>query len=88
MAGARMVDVAGEDALEHLVQPNDVGIVHVAPAAARLEEEERVRVEGGDLEIVGILLRNLLHRVGVRAILIDALRRVELLHVANRRWRR
>ena len=53
-------------------------------AAARLEEEERVRVERGDLEIVGILRRDLLHGVGVRAILLDALRRVELLDVADR----
>ena len=48
VAGARMVDVAREDALEHLVQPLDVGIVDVARAAPRLEQEERVGIERGD----------------------------------------
>ena len=79
-----MVHVAREDAFEHLMQPVHVGIVHVARAAARLEQEQRVGVERRDLEIVGILRRHLLHRLGVGAVLLDALGRVELLDVADR----
>ena len=66
------------------MQPMDVGIVHVARAAARLEQKEGVGIQRGDLEIIGILCRHLLHGVGIGAILLDPLGRVERLDVAHR----
>ncbi len=84
MAGAGMVDISRQDALEHLVQSLDVRIVDVARAAPGLEDEERVRIQRRDLEVVWKPRHDLLHGVAVGAILFDPLRGVELLDVANR----
>ena len=83
-----MVNVPRQDALQHLMQPMDVRVVHVARAAARLEQKEGIGIERGDLEIVGILCRHLLHGVRIGAILLDPLGRVELLDVAHAPSRR
>src|SRR6188474_1800364 len=79
-----MVHVAREDGFEELMEPANVGVVHVARATAWLEQEERIGVERRDLEIVGILRRDFLHRIGIGAVLLDALGAVELIDVANR----
>ena len=79
-----MAHVARENAFEHLMEPANVGIVDVACATARLEQEERIGIEHRDLEIVGILRRDLPHRVGVGAVLLHSLGPVERLDVANR----
>ena len=55
MTGSRVAHVARQDGLEHLMEPANVGVVHVARATARLEQEERIGVKRRDLEIVGIL---------------------------------
>ena len=41
---ARMMNVARQHALEHLVQAFDVRVVDVARTAARLHEEQRVTI--------------------------------------------
>ena len=52
MAGAGVLDVLRQHALEHAVQALDVGRVDVAGAAARLEQEQRVAVERDRVEVV------------------------------------
>ena len=83
MAGAGVLDVLGQHALEHLVQALHVGIVEVARAAARLEQEEGVAVERRRVEVVGELLGHLANRLGVGLFLIHALLGIEVLHVAH-----
>ena len=46
-------------------------------------QEQRVSIERGDIEIVGILGRNFLHRVAIGTILLDPLAGLELLDVAH-----
>ncbi len=70
VAGAGVLDVLGEHAFEHLVQPLHVRVVDVARAAARLEQEQRVGVERHRIEVVGILLGHLAHRLGVGLVLL------------------
>ena len=65
------------------MQAMDVRIVDVSRAAARLEQEQRIGIQRRDFEIVGILLRHLLHHVGVGTILLHACGRVEFLDVAH-----
>ena len=84
MAGARVMDVFGEDLLEHAVEALHGRAVHVARAAARLEQEQRVGIQRRRLQIVRKPLRDLLHRRGVRLVLLDPLLGIELLHVAHR----
>ncbi len=69
---------------QHLVQLVHARLVHVARSAARFEQEQRIGVERGDLEIVRVLRGHDFHPIGVRPILIDAFLRVEFLDVANR----
>jgi len=63
-----------------LLHRRTVGIARPAPW---LEQKKRLAVKRHGIEIVGIPLGELLHRVGVRPILINALGRIELLHVAH-----
>ncbi len=80
---ARVMDVARQDALEHLVKAADVWAVHVACAAPWFEQEECVGIERRDVEVIRIPCRNLLHRIAIRAILFAAFRGIELLDVAH-----
>ena len=66
------------------MQAPDVRIVEVSRAAARLQQEERVGVQRGGVQIVRIPCGDLAHRVRVRAILLHARVRVEVLDVAHR----
>ena len=84
MAGAGMLDVPRQHALEHAVEPLDVGIVQIARAPARLEQEQRVAVQGRGVEIVGVALGERLHRLRVGLVLVAPLRHVEVLDVAHR----
>ena len=79
-----MTNVSRQDAFEHLMQPLNIGIGMVARAAARLEQEERIGIQRGDIEIVRVLRRYFLHRLGIRAILFDPLRGVERLDISHR----
>ena len=84
MAGARMADVAVEHAREHPVQPLHVGIGEVTQPAARLEQEQRVRVERHRVQVVRVLLGQPAHGLGVRFVLLAARLRIEVLDVAVR----
>ena len=84
VAGAGVLDVAREDAFQHAVQPLDVGVVQVARAPARLEQEQRVAVQGGGVEVVGVALGQRLHRLRIGLVLVAPLRHVEALDVAHR----
>ena len=78
-----MLDVLGQHALEGGVEPLHVGVGQIAAAAARFHQEQRVGVERAGVEVVGVLLRQLLHGVGVGAVLVAAFGRIEVLHVAH-----
>jgi hypothetical protein len=79
-----MMDVNRKNLLEARQQVLDARRVDVAGAAARLQQEERVGVERGGIEIVGIRFGQLAHRLRVGTILLDPLLRIELLDVADR----
>jgi hypothetical protein len=66
------------------MQPLDVRRVDIARAAARLEDEERIGVEGDRVEVVWELRCDLRHRVGVSLILFLALVGDKILDVADR----
>ena len=81
---ARVRDVDCQDLLELLVQTLRVRIVDVAIPATRLEQEQRIGVEGRDVEILRIGLVDPLHGVPVGLVLLLAHRRVVVLDVADR----
>ena len=61
VAGAGMMDVFRQDLFEDVVQPLHRRAVHVARAAPRLEQEQRVAVERDGVEVVRVLFRELPH---------------------------
>ena len=78
-----MLRILSERGFEHTMQALDVGRVDIPPAAARLEDEQRVSVKSNCIEVAGILRGNLGHCVGVGLVLLAALGRVEIFHVAD-----
>ncbi len=84
MTRARVMNVARQHALEHLVQAFDVRVVDVARATAWLHQKQRVAIQRGDLQVLRVLRHQLSHGVRVRAILLPSLLRVEVLDVADR----
>ena len=84
MARPGVVEVLRQRALQHAEDALNVGVGEIAPAPAGLEQEERLRVQRGGVEVVRIGVDDLLHRVGIGAVLIDAPRRIEARDVPDR----
>ena len=83
VTGAGMVDVFRENPLEHAMQALNARALDVARAPARLEQEQRIGMQRGCVEIVGIRIRDAAHGFGVRLVLLDTLLGIELLHVPH-----
>jgi hypothetical protein len=65
MTGARMLDVALQRGFEHREQPGHGGIVDRKRAGTRQQQEQRLGVERGHVEIVWVCGGDLGHGVGV-----------------------
>ena len=81
---AGMADVLGQRALQHAHDSLDVRVRDVPRTRPRFEEEQRFGVQRRGVEVVRIRVDDLLHGVGVRAILLHPFGRIEALDVASR----
>ena len=83
VTGARMPDVARQCAFERGEHAGDRRIVHGKGARAGQQQEQRLGVQRGHIQVVRIGRGDASHGVRVRAILIQPLRRIETLHVSR-----
>ena len=86
MTRAGMADVFGQRALQHARDSLDVRVRDVPRTRPRLEEEQRFGVQRCGVEVLRIRVDDLLHGVGVRAILLHPFGRIEALDVAEPTW--
>ena len=83
MARARVTDIALQRRLQHASSARHVRLVDGKSARPRQQQEQRLRVQGRDVEIVGYARPPRGHGVGIRAILFEARGRIEALDIPD-----
>ena len=84
MARARVTQIAAQRRLEYRQHARDRRFVDGKRSGPWQQQEQRLRVQGRDVEIVRVCRGHTSHGVGIGAVLLEARGRVEALDIPRR----